>query len=106
MSISYPASVPSASTVGAVTSVTAATVSATIAVANPSRLLGGMIINKGSKKLWVRFDTLPATVAFPSIDVPASGGSIDIPDGYVGAITGIWEASATGAATVIEFNAA
>jgi hypothetical protein len=106
MSISYPSSVASTATVGTTVSIAASTTSATIAAANPARLLGGLIVNKGNKKLWVRFDTLPASAAFPSIDVPASGGSIDIPDGYIGAITGIWETGATGAATVIEFNAA
>jgi hypothetical protein len=105
VSISYPSSVPLTATSGAVTTVNAATTSTTIAVASPNRTLGGIIVNKGSKRLWIRFDSLAATTASPCIDVPANGGSIDIPDGYVGAVTGIWEAGATGAATVIEFSA-
>jgi hypothetical protein len=105
MNISYPSSVSPVSTSGTVTTVNAATTSTTIAVGSPNRLLGGLIVNKGNKKLWVRFDSIAATTASPCIDVPANGGSIDIPDGYIGAVTGIWEAGATGAATVIEFSA-
>ena len=104
MNISYPSSTTPVSTAGAVTTVTANVASTVIAVASPNRVLGGLIVNKGSKKLWVRFDSIAATTASPCIDIPASGGSIDIPDGYIGQVTGIWEAGATGAATVIEFS--
>jgi hypothetical protein len=105
MNISYPSSTVPVSTAGAVTTVNATTSSTTIAVASPNRLLGGLIVNKGTKKLWVRFDSIAATTASPCVDVPPNGGSIDIPDGYVGAVTGTWETGATGAATVIEFSA-
>ena len=105
MSIGYPSSVPSTASAGTATTIPAATVSTTIAAFNASRTLGGLIVNKSNKRLWIRFDALTATTAFPSIDIPANGGSIDIPDGYIGQITGIWEAAATGAVTLIEYIA-
>lgn len=103
MAISYPSSVPSTASSGTATTIPAATVSTVISLSNPSRTLGGLIVNKGNKRLWIRFDGLTATTAFPSIDIPANGGSIDIPNGYIGQVTGIWESGATGAATLIEY---
>ena len=105
MSISYPSSVPTTASSGSATTIAAATVSTTITAVNASRTLGGLIVNKSNRRLWIRFDALTATTAFPSIDIPANGGSIDIPDGYIGQITGIWESGATGSATLIEYIA-
>ena len=103
MSIGYPSPVPSTSSAGATTTIPAASVSTTIAASNANRTLGGLIVNKANKRLWIRFDAIAATTAFPCIDIPANGGSIDIPDGYIGQITGIWEGTPTGAATLIEY---
>lgn len=102
MGINYPETVRTASA-GTVTTVTAAAVSTIISSANANRLLGGMLVNKSNRRLWIRFDATAATTTSPSIDIPANGGSTDIPDGFIGQITGIWEAGATGACTVIEY---
>jgi hypothetical protein len=103
MSISYPSSIPVTANAGTVTAVTPSANSATIVQPNTTRLLGGMIINKTNKRLWIRYDTIAATTAAPCIDIPPNGGSTDIPDGYVGQVTGIWEAAPVGTCTVIEY---
>ncbi len=104
MAINYPNN-PTTSTSGTVTTVAAAAVSTVISAPNANRLLGGMIINKTNRRLWIRFDATAATAASPSIDIPANGGSVDISDGFIGQITGIWEAGATGSCTIIEYLA-
>lgn len=105
MSIGYPSN--SAITTTATSSVVGASTSAVpISAANPLRLNGGEIVNNSNKDMWLRFD-LPATVTTtpPSIKIVANGGSIDIPENYIGPISGLWLAGATGNCTVVELFA-
>jgi hypothetical protein len=103
MSISYPSATPPTSSSGTSAAVAYSATSVTIAAANAARIDGGMVINNANRNLWVNFSATAATTAAPSILVPANGGSIDIPSGYVGAVTGIWVTGGTGNATVVEF---
>ena len=104
MSISYPASVPQTVGPDVPVTTTASIASVTILPANPARSLEGYIINNSPKNMWVAFNGLAATTASPSTKIPANGGSMDVPGGYTGAITGIWEAGATLNCTVHEFS--
>lgn len=102
MGINYASSAPVTASSATTSSVTAIATSGIIMPANPARLLGGTIVNNSNKNLWIRFDTTAATTAFPCVAVPP-GGNVDIEDGYVGQVTGIWEAAATGTATVLQY---
>jgi hypothetical protein len=102
MSISYPASTtPVAGNDVPVTTV-ATTTSTTILVSNPNRATGGYIVNNANKNLWVSFSGAAAVAGNPATKIPANGGSMDILGGYVGAVTGIWEAGANGNCVVHE----
>jgi hypothetical protein len=105
MSISYPpqAQIP---VVGPdiVTTIPAVVTSTTLSPANLNRAPSGLIVNNGTKNLWVVFGATAATTAPPSIKVPASGGALDIPGSYTGIVTGIWESGAHGSCVVHEFS--
>jgi hypothetical protein len=104
MAISNPAQ--SLAVVGGdVVTVTVASVTSVVLLAaNPNRAPEGLIVNNSNKNLWIVFSTLAASAAPPAIKVPGNGGAIDIPGSYTGAITGIWEAGATGSAVMHEFS--
>jgi hypothetical protein len=87
-----------------VTPIIASTTSTVLLAANPNRAPEGLIVNNATRNLWIVFSVTPATAAPPAVKVPANGGAIDIPGSYTGAITGIWEAGATGTAVMHEFN--
>lgn len=103
MSVSYD---PGNRAVGNDSSATVAS-SATnvvLAAANAARAPEGFIVNNGTKNLWVTFTGTAATAAAPATKVLPSGGNIDIPGSYTGAINGIWETGATGSCVVHEFS--
>jgi hypothetical protein len=104
MAISNP--VPSRPLVGGdvVTPIVASITNTVLLPANPNRAPEGLIVNNANRNLWIVFSITPATAAAPSIKVPANGGAIDIPGSYTGAVSGIWEAGATGTAVTHEFN--
>lgn len=105
MAISYPP-VTTIPLVGpdVVTTVPAAATSTLLLAANVNRAPSGLIINNGTKNLWIVFSSGPATTAAPSIKLLANGGAIDIPGSYTGAIFGIWEAAPNGSASSHEFS--
>jgi hypothetical protein len=105
MSISHPP-VTTIPLVGPaiVTTTPAAATSAILLAANPNRVPNGLILNNGTKNLWVLFGVGPATTAAPSIKLLPNGGAIDIPGGYTGIITGISEAAPNGSCSVYEFS--
>jgi hypothetical protein len=105
MSISYP---PSNQTTGSDTPINVpyTTSPTTILAANPNRASGGFIINNANRILWVTLNGLPATAAAPSIPIPASGGALDLPGNYQGAVNGIWATGGSGTATIHEFSLA
>jgi hypothetical protein len=76
-----------------------------ILAANPTRAAGGLVINNGTKVLWLNVTGAFATTAHPSIPVPANGGAYDLPGNYKGNVYGIWVAGGSGSAAVHEFNA-
>lgn len=102
MSINFPGTPPPISNTGTPFARGVAITSAVIVAANPLRLLGGIIINNSNRNLWVRFDTTPAVTSAPCAAIPP-GGNMEIPDGYVGQITGISEAGVVGAINGFEY---
>jgi ammonia channel protein AmtB len=86
-----------------VTTVAASVTAIQISAANPSRMFGGLIVNKSNKIMYVRFG-LPAglVAAAPATAIPANGGNIDIPDDYTGPISAIWATAATGNCEITE----
>jgi hypothetical protein len=105
MSISYPP-VTIIPLVGPdiVTTTPAVATSTVLLPANLNRAPSGLIINNGTKNLWIVFGSSPATTAAPSIKLLANGGAIDIPGSYTGVITGIWENAPNGSASSHEFS--
>lgn len=74
-----------------VTTVVASTTNVVLDPANPTRR-EGFIVNKSNRNLWVKFAATAATAAAPTSLVPPNS-NITIPDGYTGAINGIWSPS-------------
>ena len=106
MTISYPAGLPlpaPISTTGSMSVVAASVTSVTIVPASDRRLNGGMIVNKANKSLWILYEATTATTSSPCLEIPGGGGSVDIPQHFIGQISGIWEAGATGEAVVLQF---
>jgi hypothetical protein len=88
----------------AVTTVAASVTNVVLDPANPARR-EGFIVNKSNRNLWVAFSSVAATAAAPTSLVPPNS-NINIPDGYTGAINGIWSGpTPTLNAEVHQFNA-
>jgi hypothetical protein len=104
MAISNPVQTPPVVGGDVVTPIVASTTSVVLLAANLNRAPEGLIVNNSNKNLWVVFSVIPGSAAPPAIKIPANGGAIDIPGSYTGAITGIWEAGATGTAVSHEFS--
>lgn len=87
------------------TNVPTGTAVSTLSPANPLRAGGGLIVNtSNARNLWVSFGPNPATLTEPSVLVPKGRGNIDIPAGFTGQITGIWDgADSAGKASIWEF---
>jgi hypothetical protein len=102
----YAGSAPSTSSTPTVTTVSAAIVATALLAANANRFQGGFMVNNSNKNMWVAFG-LPAvaTAVPPNSKVAPNGGNIDIPEGYVGPISAIWENGATGSVAITEFVA-
>jgi ammonia channel protein AmtB len=93
---------PSADT-STVTTVNASVTAVQISAANPARMFGGLIVNKSNRIMYVRFGLAAGLVAAaPATAISANGGNIDIPDDYVGPISAIWAAGATGNCEITE----
>jgi hypothetical protein len=93
---------PAASATGTVTSVTAATTSATLHASNTARL-GLAVYNDSTAILYLAL-AAPASTTSYTVQIPA-GGYYELPTGviYTGIVTGIWSA-ANGAARVTELT--
>ena len=107
MSVSYPNNGAPAVSNDVATTVSAVTTNAVMIPANLTRAPEGLIINNSNKNLWVTFTGAAATAASPAVKIPASGGTMDIPGSFTGAINGIWESGGTpisGSAVVHEFS--
>ena len=107
MSVSYPN--PGLPQVGndVVSTVTATTSNIVLLAANSSRAPECLIVNNSNKNMWVTFTGVAAVAASPAIKIPASGGTMDIPGSFTGAVNAIWETSIipiTGSAVVHEFS--
>jgi hypothetical protein len=87
-----------------ITTVVASITNVVLDPANPARR-DGFIINKSNRNLWVKFASTAATAAAPtSLVTPNS--NITIPEGYTGAINGIWSGpTPTLNAEIHQFNA-
>jgi hypothetical protein len=87
-----------------VTTVVANITNVVLDPANPTRR-EGFIVNKSNRNLWVRFATAAAVASAPVSMVPPNG-NINIPDGYIGVINGIWSGpTPTNNAEIHQFNA-
>ncbi len=71
-----------------VTTVNASITSVPLDPANPNRR-DGFIVNRSNRNLWVVMSGAAATAAAPS-NLVTPGSNIEIPEGYTGAINGIW----------------
>jgi hypothetical protein len=91
MSISYPNTGIPAVGAAIVTTVVASINNAVIIPANALRAPEALIVNNSNKNLWIGLSGSAAVANPPSIKVPALGGSMDIPAGYTGTVSGIWE---------------
>jgi hypothetical protein len=87
------------------TTVTSSATTVRLLAANPNRK-GAIIYNQANKVLSLAFGGT-ATVALSKKDIPALtsliGGYYEVPFGYTGEISGIWEANPTGTANIVEF---
>jgi len=98
-----PSGVVTAAT-GTVTSVADSATSVPIIAANPARK-GVTITNTASTVLYIRCATGAATTTTGYTYRVAQNASVDIPNGYVGVINGIWATDANdGSALVTEFT--
>ena len=107
MAVSYPN--PGLAQVGndVVTTVTATTSNIVLLAANASRAPECLIVNNSNKNMWLTFTGVAATAAAPAVKIPSSGGTMDIPGSFTGAVNAIWESSLppiTGSAVVHEFS--
>lgn len=100
MPLSNPSvSKPIKSTIANPTTVVASVVSVSILVANPLRV-GAIICNISASDLYLDFDAEATTSSF-AVKIAADGGYYELPFGYLGAISGVWEV-ADGSAMVRE----
>jgi hypothetical protein len=105
MSISFPPVASEVTGPDTPISVPYNTTSIILLPANPNRAAGGMVINNGTKVLWVGLNGAPAIVGSTlSIPIPANGGVYDLPGNYKGNVTGIWVSGGSGAAVIHEFS--
>lgn len=81
--------------------VAASASSVTLQASNTSRL-GWMFVNDSTSAVYVKFGSAASTTSY-TVKV-AAGGYYELPFGYNGIITGIWD-SATGNARVTEITA-
>jgi hypothetical protein len=106
MNISFP-SVPASTSTGGTPSVVSPSITSfALLAANTSRL-DGLIKNNTNRDLWVLFGSGAATLNHPSMLVPKQG-NVSMPEGYVGAVSGICSgvaASLVGQVEITEFNA-
>mgnify|MGYP001615376110 CR=1 FL=1 len=93
---------PATSSSGALTSVASAATSTTILAANAKRK-GATFVNTDANALCLRLDggTATTTTAFNVRII--QNAYFELPFGYTGLVTGIWEADGAGAANVCEF---
>jgi hypothetical protein len=105
MSISFPPNAGEVTGPDTPTSVPYSATNAVILAANANRANGGMIINNGTKVLWITVNGAPAGVGSGlSIPIPANGGVYDLPGNYKGNVNGIWATGGAGSATIHEFS--
>jgi hypothetical protein len=83
-------------------SVASAATSQTILAANPRRH-GATIVNTDTNALYLRMGTTDATTTTGYHVRLVQYAYYELPYGYSGAITGIWDADGAGAANVCEF---
>jgi hypothetical protein len=96
--------IPSAprATTGTKSAVNSAAVSTTLLAANTSRK-GATITNTDANALLI--DGSGGTASATSYTYRVlTGGVVEVPFGYTGLITGIWEADGAGAAVVVEYT--
>ena len=93
---------PITSNLGALTSVASAAASTTILAAN-ARRKGATVINTDANALCLRLDGGTATTTTGFNVRLVQNAYYEIPFGYTGLVTGIWEADGAGAANVCEF---
>lgn len=87
-----------------VTTVNASITNVVLDPANPARR-DGFIVNRSNRNLWVVFSATAATAVAPTSLVPPNS-NINIPEGYTGAINGIWTGpTPTLNAEIHQFNA-
>lgn len=91
MAVNYAPYIPPLATSETIATIPAST-SAVAVAANPDRL-GGYIVNKANRSMWIKWGVLssssPFTAALPFTEVPKDG-NISIDPGYTGAIGLIW----------------
>lgn len=85
----------------AITSVTSSTSVQTLLAANANRL-GATIYNGGSKDLWVKFGSGASSSSYTVKMV--KDAYYEVPYGYTGIITGIWDTSPSGSALMTEMT--
>lgn len=88
------------SSTGTQTSVAASLTSVSLLAANALRL-GATVYNDGSDNLYVALGATASATAF--VVKIAAGGYYEVPFGYIGAISGIWDV-ATGSARICELS--
>lgn len=87
-----------------ITTVVANVANVVLDPANPARR-DGFIINRSNRNMWVSFSGNAATAAAPT-SLVTPGSNINIPEGYTGAINGIWSGPVpTLNAEIHQFNA-
>lgn len=90
------------STTGTPTSVTASTSSVQLLAANANRA-GATIFNASSAVLYVRLGAGTASASPGGYTLPMnSGGYLELPFAFGGAVSGIWSAADGGAAIITE----
>ena len=93
---------PATSSFGTLSSVASAATSTTILAAN-ARRKGATIFNTDANALCLRLDGGVATTTTGFNVRLVQNAYFEIPFGYTGLITGIWETDGAGAANVCEF---
>lgn len=94
---------PASSGLCTFSSVASAAVSTSLLAANLARK-GGSIFNTDANALCIRMDGGTATITTGFNIRLVQNAYVEIPAGYTGAITGIWEVDGTGAANIAEYS--
>lgn len=104
MSIGFPpASIPVTNNTRTKT-VATSTVDVSLLAAVADRFGGGLIVNNSTQVLWINTTGSAAAPSFPSVRIPANGGTYDIAEGYMGVVRGIWTgADPNGKAEIQEY---